>query len=205
MPAVEFKVEVGFTSSLANLLVFDFSFVDVGGTTQTLGVFGNSFSNYFDGPLDDVSQYIDGSVTIRRGRDDLLSDMQAGTCSFTLCDTANPGTFNPQNPGSAFVAQVPGLVPMRPVKVTATYSGTTYGLFYGFMQSASFSMDGTVGKLQITCVDLLLWLTRVNPQEPDNFVGTAPTEDGDAGTIEDATEVEATTRSSKGFIRTASL
>jgi hypothetical protein len=66
-------------------------------------------------------------------------------------------------------------------------------------------MDGTVGKLQITCVDLLLWLTRVNPQEPDNFVGTAPTEDGDAGTIEDATEVEATTRSSKGFVQTASL
>ena len=202
MPAVEFKVEVGFTSSLANLLVFDFSFVDVGGTTQTLGVFGNSFSNYFDGPLDDVSQYIDGSVTIRRGRDDLLSDMQAGTCSFTLCDTANPGTFNPQNPGSAFVAQVPGLVPMRPVKVSATYSGTTYGLFYGFMQSASFSMDGTVGKLQITCVDLFLWLSRVSPKDIDAFVGTAPTEDGDGGTIEDATEADVTFSSGKGFLLT---
>jgi hypothetical protein len=202
MPAVEFKVEVGFTSSLANLLVFDFSFIDVGGTVQTLGVFGNSFSNYFDGPLDDVSQYIDGSVTIRRGRDDLLSDMQAGTCSFTLCDTANPGTFNPQNPGSAFVAQVPGLVPMRPLKVSATYSGTTYGLFYGFMQSASFSMDGTVGKLQITCVDLFLWLSRVSPKDIDAFVGTAPTEDGDGGTIEDATEADVTFSSGKGFLLT---
>lgn len=202
MPAAEFRVEIGFTSSLANLLVFDFSFVDVGGTAQTLGVFGNSFSNYFDGPLDDVSEYIDGSVTIRRGRDDLLSDMQAGTCNFTLCDTTDPGTFNPQNPGSAFVAQVPGLVPMRPVKVSAIYSGTTYGLFYGFIQSASFSMDGTVGKLQISCVDLFLWLSRVSPQDIDAYVGGSTTEDGDAGTIDDATEASATTSSRRGFLLT---
>lgn len=205
MPAAEFRVEIGFTSSLANLIVFDFSFVDVGGTAQTLGVFGNSFSNYFDGPLDDVSQYIDGSVTIRRGRDDLLSDMQAGTCSFTLCDTADPGTFNPQNPGSAFVAQVPGLVPMRPVRISVIYSGTTYGLFYGFIQAASFRMDGTVGKLEVSCVDLFLWLSRVTPQEPDNFVGGSPTEDGDAATVAGAGEVETTSRSSRGFIRTTGL
>jgi hypothetical protein len=200
VPAAEFRVEIGFTSSLANLLVFDFSFVDVGGTTQTLGVFGDSFSNYFDGPLDDVSEYIDGSVTIRRGRDDLLSDMQAGTCTFTLCDTSDPGTFNPQNPGSAFVDQVPGLVPMRPVKVSAIYSGTTYGLFYGFIQSASFSMDGTVGKLEISCVDLFLWLSRVSPQDIDAFIGGSTTEDGDAGTIEDATEASVTFTSRKGFL-----
>jgi len=202
VPAAEFRVEIGFTSSLANLLVFDFSFVDVGGTAQTLGVFGNSFSNYFDGPLDDVSQYIDGSVTIRRGRDDLLSDMQAGTCSFTLCDTSDPGTFNPQNPGSAFVAQVPGLVPMRPVKVSAIYSGTTYELFYGFIQSASFSMDGTVGKLQVSCVDLFLWLSRVSPKNIDAYVGGSTTEDGDGGTIEDATEANSTTSSRRGFLLT---
>jgi hypothetical protein len=202
MPAVDFKVEIGFTSSLANLLVFDFSFVDVGGTTQTLGVFGNSFSNYFDGPLDDVSEYIDGSVTIRRGRDDLLNNMQAGTCIFTLCDTEDPGTFNPQNPGSAFVDQVPGLVPMRPVKISATYSGTTYGLFYGFIQAASFSMDGTVGKLQVSCVDLFLWLSRVSPKDINAFIGGSTTEDGDAGTIEDATEAQATTSSRKGFLLT---
>lgn len=205
MAAPEFTVEIGFTSSLANLLVFPFSFIDVDGTDQTIGVFGNQFSNWFDGPYDDVSQYIDGSIAIRRGRDDLLTTMQAGTCSFTLCDPSDAGKFNPQNPDSVIVEQVPGLVPMRPVRISATYSGTTYRLFYGFLQAASYSMDGTVGKLQIACVDLFLWLSRVKPQDPDSFIGGAPTAEGDTATVTDATAVDTVSSDSRGFVRTASL
>jgi hypothetical protein len=91
---------------------------------------------------------------------------------------------------------------MRPVKVSAIYSGTTYGLFYGFIQSASFSMDGTVGKLQVSCVDLFLWLSRVSPKNIDAYVGGSTTEDGDGGTIEDATEANSTTSSRRGFLLT---
>lgn len=205
MAAPEFTVEIGFTSSLANLIVFPFSFVNVDGTDQTLGVFGNAFSNWFDGTYDDVSQFVDGSVRIRRGRDDLLANMQAGSCTFTLCDPSDAGKFNPQNPDSVIVQEVPGLVPMRPVRVSATYSGTTYRLFYGFIQSANFSMSGTVGKLQVGCVDLFLWLSRVRPQDPDNFIGGSPTEAGDSATVSDATEVDTVSSDSRGFVRTASI
>ena len=206
MPVPEFSVEIGFTGSLANLLVFPFGFQDVGGTVQTLGVFGSQFSQFFDGPNDDVSEFVDGSIRIRRGRDDLLTNMQAGTCQFTLCDPSDPGKFNPQNPDSVIVQQVPGLIPMRPVRVRATYGGNTYGLFYGFIQSADFSMDGTVGKLQVGCVDLFLWLSRVVPKDPTAFLGVTPDEDGDAATVGDATEVEdvatvSTTYASRGFVR----
>lgn len=207
MAAPDFTVEIGFTGSLANLLVFDFSFQDVGGTVQTLGVFGSQFSQYFDGPLDDVTQYVD-DLRIRRGRDDLLTNMQAGTCDFTLCDPSDAGLFNPQNPDSQLVQQVPGLIPMRPVRVRATYSGTTYGLFYGFIQSAEFRMDGTVGKLQVGCVDLFLWLSRVTPKDADAIAGVSPTEGADEATTASATDVidtaaapASTTRAATGFLR----
>lgn len=207
MPAPDFTVEIGFTGSLANLLVFDFSFQDVGGTVQTLGVFGSQFSQYFDGPLDDVTQYVD-DLRIRRGRDDLLTNMQAGTCDFTLCDPSDAGLFNPQNPDSQLVQQVPGLIPMRPVRVRATYSGTTYGLFYGFIQSAEFRMDGTVGKLQVGCVDLFLWLSRVTPKDADAIAGVSPTEGADEATTASAADVidtaaapTSTTRAATGFLR----
>lgn len=208
MPVPTFKVEIGFTQSLANLLVFDFSFQNVNGTVQTLGVFGSQFSQFFDGPFDDVSQFIDGGVRIRRGRDDLLTSMQAGTCQFTLCDPSSPGKFNPRNPSSPLVQQVPGIVPMRPVRVTATYSGTTYGLFYGFIQSASFSMDGTVGKLDVGCVDLFMWLSRITPRDPDAIAGSSPTEGADDATLLGAEDVIDTagaagssTRAAFGFVR----
>lgn len=207
MPAPSYTVEIGFTGSLANLLVFDFSFQDVGGTVQTLGVFGSQFSQYFDGPLDDVTEYVD-DVRIRRGRDDLLTNMQAGTCQFTLCDPSDPGLFNPQNPDSALVQQVPGLIPMRPVRVRATYSGTTYGLFYGFIQSAEFRMDGTVGKLEVSCVDLFLWLSRVQPKNADAIAGGSPTEGADEATTAAASDVvdtsaalTSTTRAAVGFMK----
>lgn len=207
MPVPTWKVEIGFTGSLANLLVFDFSFQNVNGTVQTLGVFGSQFSQFFDGPFDDVTEFAE-DLRIRRGRDDLLTNMQAGTCQFTLCDPSDPGKFNPQNPDSALVQQVPGLIPMRPVRVRATYSGTTYGLFYGFIQSADFEMTGTVGKLSVSCVDLFLWLSRVNPKNPDAIAAVSPTEDGDGATesaaedvVDTATASGSTTRAATGFVR----
>jgi|GEM_PF-5791099 len=206
MPVPTYEVEIGFTGSLANLLVFDFSFQDVDGTVQTLGVFGSQFSQYFDGAFDDVTEYVD-DVRIRRGRDDLLTNMQAGTCQFTLCDPSDAGLFNPQNPDSQLVQQVPGLIPMRPVRIQATYSGTTYGLFYGFIQSAEFRMDGTVGKLEVGCVDLFLWLSRVRPKDADAIAGGSPTEGADDATTASATDVldtaaasGATTRAATGLL-----
>ena len=208
MPVPTFQVQIGFTGSLANLLVFDFSFQNVGGTVQTLGVFGSQFSQFFDGPFDDVTEFVEGPVVIRRGRDDLLSNMQAGTCTFTLCDPNDIGKFNPQNPASALVQQVPGLIPMRPVRIRATYSGTTYGLFYGFIQSAEFQRDVNYGKLRVSCVDLFLWLSRVSPRNPDPIVAAVPTEGADSETdlaasdvVDTATASGSTTRAATGFVR----
>ena len=207
MPVPAWQVEIGLTGSLANLLVFDFSFQDVGGTAQTLGVFGSQFSQYFDGPVDDVTEYVD-DVRIRRGRDDLLTNMQAGTCQFTLCDPSDPGKFNPRNPDSQLVQQVPGLIPMRPVRIRATSLATTSGLFYGFLQSATFVMDGTVGKLEVGCVDLFLWLSRVNPKDASAIAGPSPTEGADDATTASAEDVidtaaasGSTTRAAVGFVK----
>jgi hypothetical protein len=77
----------------------------------------------------DVSDVVD-SVSIKRGRNAQADEFQTGTLTLRIVD--QNGDFNPQNPSSPYFGL---LNPMRKVSISATYSGTTYPMFSGFITS----------------------------------------------------------------------
>lgn len=77
----------------------------------------------------DVSNVVD-SVSTRRGRSATADEFQTGTLTLRIVDQL--GAFNSQNPGSPYFGY---LTPMRKVSISATYGGTTYPMFSGFITS----------------------------------------------------------------------
>lgn len=77
----------------------------------------------------DVSDVVN-SVNIRRGRSATADEFQTGTMTLRIVD--QNGDFNPQNSSSPYYTY---LTPMRKVSISATYSGTTYAMFSGFITS----------------------------------------------------------------------
>jgi hypothetical protein len=77
----------------------------------------------------DVSNVVD-SVSIKRGRNPQADEFQTGTMTLRIID--QNGDFNPQNPSSPYFGL---LDPMRKVSISATYGGTTYPMFSGFITS----------------------------------------------------------------------
>ena len=73
----------------------------------------------------DISALVN-SVAISRGRDRILDRHDAGRCTVTFTDTT--GTFDPDNGTYA-----DKILPMRQLKVTATYDGTIYTLVSAFI------------------------------------------------------------------------
>jgi hypothetical protein len=77
----------------------------------------------------DVSSQIN-RIETNRGRTALSDQFQTGSMTLRIVD--QNGDFNPQNPSSPYYTL---LTPMKKVQITATYSGTTYPIFSGFITS----------------------------------------------------------------------
>jgi hypothetical protein len=77
----------------------------------------------------DVSSQIN-RIETNRGRTALSDQFQTGSLTLRIVD--QNGDFNPQNPASPYFTL---LTPMKKVQITATYSGTTYPIFSGFITS----------------------------------------------------------------------
>ncbi len=77
----------------------------------------------------DVSDQIN-YIQTTRGRSALVDEFQTGQLTLRIVD--QNGDFNPQNPSSPYYTL---LTPMKKVQITATYSGTTYPIFSGFITS----------------------------------------------------------------------
>ena len=176
------------------------------GVVRTSDTFANAFVNFFTGDDDDVTADVQ-KITIRRGRDDILSQMNAGTCDLELQRPNDRPYWNPANPTSALnVDNAPGFVPMRPVRITATYSSTTYGLFWGFLRSAKFDFE--TGICRLSCVDLFVFLQRtalLDPALSTTQGASTALEDAytpDIGAASNITSSVATTQSRSGFVRT---
>ena len=174
---------------------------------QTVEVFGNAYSTFFNGTYDDVTNDV-VSIRVKRGRDDILSQVNAGTAELELMRPSDRAYWNPANKSSLLnSANAPGFVPMRPIRIQATdpATSTTYGVFWGFIRSARF--DYASGICRLSCVDLMLVLSRVNPVDP----ALATTEGGtgsdsytpDIGTGEDVTSSKITGTSRLGLVRLA--
>jgi hypothetical protein len=96
----------------------------------------------------DVSNQIN-RIETNRGRTALSDQFQTGSLTLRIVD--QNGDFNPQNPASPYFAL---LTPMKKVQITATYSGTTYPIFSGFITSyvTTYPDDSGFDELAITTI-----------------------------------------------------
>ena len=77
----------------------------------------------------DVSSQVN-LIQTQRGRSPLVDQFQTGQLSLRIVD--QNGDFNPTNPSSPYYEL---LTPMKKVQISATYNGTTYSIFSGFITS----------------------------------------------------------------------
>jgi hypothetical protein len=94
----------------------------------------------------DVSNLVD-SIRTNRGRTALSDVFQTGTMSLRIID--QNGDFNPMNPASPYYNL---LNPMRKVTITASYEGTTYPIFAGYITSYDTTTPRDVGEVVYTTI-----------------------------------------------------
>jgi hypothetical protein len=94
----------------------------------------------------DVSNLVD-SIKTNRGRTALSDIFQTGTMSLRIIDQT--GAFNPMNPSSPYYQL---LTPMRKVTITASYEGTTYPIFAGYITSYDTTTPRDVGEVVYTTI-----------------------------------------------------
>ena len=98
-----------------------------------------SFTNPYATPSwVDISRYAESFKTTS-GRQHELQQVQPSTASIVLSNEGLPGDpggrFSPWNTAGKYYGSGQNLVPMRPVKITSTISGTTYPVFYGYVDN----------------------------------------------------------------------
>jgi hypothetical protein len=94
----------------------------------------------------DVSNLVD-SIKTNRGRTALSDIFQTGTMSLRIID--QNGDFNPMNPASPYYEL---LTPMRKVTITASWNGTTYPIFAGYITSFNTTTPKDVGEIVYTTI-----------------------------------------------------
>lgn len=98
------------------------------------------------------------SVSTSCGRQTELDQVQASTCSIRLDN--GDRRFDPTYTGSPYY---PNVLPMRKVRVSATYSAVTYYLFTGFITAWPMQWDAPAwGSVTVTATDGFEMLSRLN-------------------------------------------
>lgn len=96
----------------------------------------------------DVTAYVK-SFTTKRGRSDALNRVEAGTATVVLDNSDR--RFDPTFAAGAYY---PNVVPMKKIRISATYSAVTYRLFTGFIESWPPDWPGGLDVYTtISCVD----------------------------------------------------
>jgi hypothetical protein len=90
------------------------------------------------------------SIQIKRGRNILRDTYEAGSATVRIYD--QDGRFNPQNTSSDLFGQ---LTPLRKLRISANYLGTSYYLFSGYTTTYTYTYDQAeqVSYVDITAVD----------------------------------------------------
>lgn len=105
----------------------------------------------------DISAFVLEIPEIRRGRARLRDRMGAGTARVVLDNTR--GDFTPGNWRSAYAGN---LVPMRRIRISATWGLSTYALFNGFVERwPPAEPGGNDGTVEVECVDGFAWLAAI--------------------------------------------
>jgi hypothetical protein len=99
----------------------------------------------------DISDKID-SLTTTQGRNLTSDRFNPGTANFRIID--QNGDFNPANTSGPYYGK---LNPGVKVTITATFSGTTYAMFVGYVQSFNYvipnNADSTMNYTSVSAVD----------------------------------------------------
>lgn len=113
------------------------------------GVLGTGQLADFDANVDITENVLRASV--RRGRNRILSNFEAGTAIVEVRD--ENGDWNPANTNSPYY---PNLIPLRKIQIYGDYAGVRYILFTGYITSydIQFRMGvDDVDKVVLQCVD----------------------------------------------------
>lgn len=156
MNTATYTVEVAWASAISGGFVIGTSMV---GSTDKIG------THTITGWTDETANA--KMISISRGSPDDLGKVLGGTCTIVLSDTN--GRYNPTNVSSVLY---PNVIPMRAVRVKATYSATDYYRFYGFIQT--IESDPSRGRQEsvLNCADLYSWLSLSFPIISANGVTT---------------------------------
>ena len=101
-----------------------------------------------------ISHYVRSMQLGPIGRQHELDRVQAATANI-VCNNRIDGAFNPWNTESFLYSDGNGLNPMCPVRVTAAWSGVTYSVYYGYIQSMTPAITDVLNiDMNIACVDI---------------------------------------------------
>lgn len=143
MPAPTLRVFVDFDSDTA----FEINPLILGSATE--GILGTNTLGSGTLPVE-ITNLVT-KVNIRRGRNRITSQFEAGTASVTLYD--QNGDWNPTNPAGAYY---PNLVPLRQIIIYATYATNDYFLFSGFITNYDTGFrqgNDELSTVTLQCVD----------------------------------------------------
>lgn len=141
-----------------SLYLFTFGISEFGGA--------DVFASSFDALYSDVSDSLI-SYSTKRGRDDNLSNFNAGEATIVLSDP--DGAYSPLNTSSPLY---PNVLPGRPVLIQATYNGVEEGQYRGFIRSIEHNPNLDARTTTIHCQDLFLHLSRTQPTIEDTGATT---------------------------------
>ena len=121
--------------------------------TVEIGFNSNPFDN--SQSFTDISSYV-RNIKINRGRLNELNDFSSGSCTLTLSNADN--RFNPSNTSSPYYDasnNVTKIQPLKTVKISAAYDGSTYVLFFGYLNDipVRFPNDGADSIVIFTATD----------------------------------------------------
>lgn len=147
LPDLEVTIRFATGPAFGNVLVLGSTLDGILGT-NVLGTTANT-------PVDITTKV--QSASIRRGRTRILETFDAGQATINIIDT--DGTFDPDNGPYAG-----DLLPMRQVRLKATWQGTEYFLFSGFIDQLDYNYDqaADLAFVTLSCSDTFRLLNLVN-------------------------------------------
>jgi hypothetical protein len=143
MPAPTLRVFVDFDSDTA----FETDPLILGSATE--GILGTNRLGSGTLPIE-ITDLVT-RVAIRRGRNRITSKFEFGSADVVLYD--QNGDWNPMNPAGAYY---PNLVPLRQIIIYATYGGSDYYLFSGYITNYDTGFrqgNEDLSTVTLKCVD----------------------------------------------------
>jgi len=157
-------IRFGAGASFANVLVLGDTFDGILGTN----ILGETSAK----PVDVTN--LCNTISVRRGRDRVTDHYQNGVATITFIDTT--GDFDPGNTLGPYYGEI---LPMRQLRISATYLGTEYVLFTGFITSWDYDyekgFDGAFVTVQAEDAFRVLNLTQIEEvadSAPQDLPGT---------------------------------